>query len=59
MHPGGMTTYLQEIPGLTWLVSPIGLGAFFGLMILTFSGALGRVALFIDTLRGTGRRSPS
>jgi len=54
-----MTTYLQEIPGLTWLVSPIGLGAFFGLMILTFSGALGRVALFIDTLRGTGRRSPS
>jgi hypothetical protein len=45
-----MTTYLQAIPALAWLMSPLGLGALAGLLLLVFSGALGRLVLLVETV---------
>ena len=55
-----MTTFLQAVPELAWLLSPLGLGALAGLLILVFSGALGRLVLFVETLLhgGAERRLP-
>lgn len=55
-----MMTFLQAVPELAWLLSPLGLGALAGLLILVFSGALGRLVLFAETLlrSGEARRLP-
>jgi hypothetical protein len=43
-----MTTYLQAALG--WLTSPLALGGLGVVLFLVFSGALGRIVLFIDTV---------
>jgi hypothetical protein len=50
-----VTTFLEAIPELTWLLSPLGLGALAGLLILIFSGVLGRLVLYAESLRRSGK----
>jgi hypothetical protein len=48
-----MTTYLQAALG--WLTSPLALVGLAVVLILVFSGALGRIVLFVETLFPTAQ----
>jgi len=46
-----MTTALTAIPGLDWVLNPIGILAVAAALAAVFSGALGRVVLRLETTR--------
>jgi hypothetical protein len=45
-----MNTYLQAVPAVGWLLSPIGIGVFAGLLVFVMSGLLGRIVLYVETV---------
>ena len=45
-----MTTALLSLPGLDWLLTPIGIGAVLILLAVVFSGLLGRLVLTVERI---------
>jgi hypothetical protein len=46
-----MTTTLLSLPGAEWLLTPYGIGALVTVLMVVFSGLLGRIVLLVETVR--------
>jgi hypothetical protein len=49
-HVVVMQELMTAIPDLGWLMSPVGLAVFVGLLLLVMSGLVGRIVLYVDNL---------